>query len=69
MIPPKGPKIELCEECGAGVDRKELQNHKCDPKKRLDFRVRLGAFNLENELKRYLDSNEAKFFEHLARKT
>ncbi len=53
-----------CSECGTSVARLEVEDHRCEPDRRIDFelfqlRDRLAAF--EDDLHAYLETAHGRF--------
>ena len=53
-----------CRECGASVERAMIDNHRCDPERRLDFKVfgfRENLERFESDLRDYLETPRGRF--------
>ena len=53
-----------CRHCGASVARKEIEQHVCDPERKLEYelftlRDEIGEF--ESQLAHYLDTPRGRF--------
>jgi hypothetical protein len=58
-----------CAECGASVRVRELDEHTCDPERRLEYRIfqmRDEVAGFEHGLGAYLDSPHGRFEQWLA---
>jgi hypothetical protein len=58
-----------CTECGASVRSADRDRHRCDPERRLEFRLfqlRDEVAGLDDGLRGYLESPEGRFAQWLA---
>jgi hypothetical protein len=58
-----------CAECGASVHASERSDHRCDPERRLEYRIFLLRDELatfDDGLGAYLDSPQGRFAQWLA---
>jgi hypothetical protein len=63
------PRYAPCADCGAAVDRSALDEHVCDPERRLDFQlllVRSEVDGFERELATWLASTHGRFEQYYA---
>lgn len=66
------PPYVACQECGACVLRSALEDHACDPDRRLDYelcRLRPGIARVEFDFRDWLATNEGRFAVFYAERT